>query len=166
MKIKISSLKDGAYEYRFEDDVKKLELKQPFVGKYFTKVNLSKYLHQIIIEVATTVDAELECDRCVKMYSTQIESRYKMVYLHDQPEGDDDSVDVTYISKDTDKIDIIEDVRDYILLAVPLKKLCKEDCKGLCPQCGKNLNDGQCSCKPEEVDTRWKPLLELKNKLN
>jgi len=166
MKIKISSLKDGAYEYFFEDDVKKLDLEQPFVGKYFTKVNLSKYFNQIILEVATSVDAELECDRCANIYSTKIESRYKMVYLHDQPEGDDDSVDVTYISKDADKIDITEDVRDYILLAIPMKKLCKEDCKGLCLQCGKNLNDGSCSCSSEQVETRWKPLLELKNKLN
>ncbi|MBK7381273.1 MAG: DUF177 domain-containing protein [Ignavibacteriales bacterium] len=166
MKIKISSLTDGTYEYHFEDDVKKLDLEHPFVGKYITKVNLSKYLNQIILEAATTVDAEFECDRCVKIYSAQIESRYKMVYLHNQPEGDDDSVDVTYLTKDADKIDITDDVRDYLLLAVPIKKLCKEDCKGLCPRCGKNLNDGQCSCKPEEVDARWKPLLELKNKLN
>lgn len=166
MKIKISSLKDGSYEYCFEDYVKKLDLELPFIGKYFTKVNLSKYHNQIIIEAATSVNAELECDRCVQMYPAQIESRYKMVYLHDQPEGDNDSVDVTYISKDTDKIDITEDVREYLLLEVPIKKLCKEDCKGLCPRCGKNLNDGQCSCKPEDVDIRWKPLLELKNKLN
>ena len=166
MKIKISSLKDGEHEFRFEEDIRKLDLEKPFVGKYYTKVNLSKYLNQLVLDAATSVKAELECDRCAKIYSTQIESRYKMVYLHDQPEGQDDLVDVTYITRDTDKIDITEDVRDYILLAVPMKKLCNEDCKGLCPRCGKNLNDGQCSCSPEEVDNRWKPLLELKNKLN
>lgn len=166
MKIKISSLKDGAYEYFFEDDVKKVGLEMPFVGKYATKVDLSKYLDQIIIKAVTFVNAELECDRCTKLFSSQIDSRYKMVYLHEEVVGDNDSVDVTYISKDTDKIDITKDVREYALLALPMKKLCNEDCKGLCPKCGQNLNEGFCVCKNEEVDIHLKPLLDLKNKLN
>lgn len=166
MKIKISSLKDGAYEYFFEDDIKKIGLEAPFIGNYKTIVDLSTYDDQIILKVSTSINAELECDRCAKLYPSRIESSYKMVYLHEEIDGDNDSVDVTYISKDTDMIDISEDVREYSLLAVPMKKLCKEDCKGLCLKCGNDLNKDYCGCKKEEVDIRWKPLLELKNKLN
>ena len=47
-----------------------------------------------------------------------------------------------------------------------MKNLCKEDCKGLCQKCGTDLNKEKCSCKAEEIDPRWKPLVNLKDKLN
>jgi len=47
-----------------------------------------------------------------------------------------------------------------------MKKLCKEDCKGLCPRCGKNLNEDNCICTEKEIDPRWEPLEKLRNKLN
>ena len=77
-----------------------------------------------------------------------------------------ESDNIVYISPETDVIDISEDVRDYAILAIPMKKLCSEDCKGLCSRCGKNLNEEQCSCSGDETDIRWMPLMELKNKLN
>ena len=73
-----------------------------------------------------------------------------------------------YLHPETDKIDLAKDIRDYAILAVPMKKLCSEDCKGLCPKCGKNLNDGTCDCHEEKMDPRWEPLqkLKIKNNLN
>ena len=62
---------------------------------------------------------------------------------------DNDSIDISYLPLEADKIDITKDVRDYSLLAIPMKKLCKEDCKGLCAKCGKNLNEGNCNCSKE-----------------
>ena len=47
-----------------------------------------------------------------------------------------------------------------------MKRLCKEDCKGLCVKCGSDLNEKQCECEDSEIDDRWKVLTELKNKLN
>ena len=88
-----------------------------------------------------------------------------MVYLLRGKETEIESSDVTYISPDSDFIDIRSDVRDYAMLAIPMKKLCKDDCKGLCQRCGKNLNEGECNCQKDEVDLRWQPLMELKNKL-
>ena len=90
-----------------------------------------------------------------------------MVYLlRDINSKTDEEVDITYLPHDADKIDISKDVRDYLILSVPMKRLCKEDCKGLCYKCGKDLNEGKCDCTELEVDDRWKPLLELKNKIN
>jgi len=61
---------------------------------------------------------------------------------------------------------LLEDVlREQILLAVPLKAICKEDCRGLCPHCGKNLNAGQCSCEEPVEDPRWNALKEIRGKL-
>jgi uncharacterized protein len=55
-------------------------------------------------------------------------------------------------------IDMTEAVRQYILLTTPMKPLCREDCAGLCPVCGHNLNQGPCSCPPQGVDPHWAKL--------
>src|ERR1700728_5448334 len=62
---------------------------------------------------------------------------------------------------------LLEDtLREQVLLALPLRTICREDCKGLCPHCGKNLNEGQCSCVDEVEDPRWAALKEIRTKLN
>lgn len=57
-------------------------------------------------------------------------------------------------------LDLSEVTRQGVLLAVPMSTTCREDCRGLCPDCGQNLNQGQCACEPEP-DPRWGPLLGL-----
>jgi uncharacterized protein len=61
---------------------------------------------------------------------------------------------------------LLEDVlKEQILLALPLKPLCKEDCRGLCVHCGKNRNAGDCGCTEERSDPRWAALAGLRDKL-
>jgi uncharacterized protein len=67
---------------------------------------------------------------------------------------------------DADRLDLGEAVREQILLGLPLKPLCREDCQGLCPRCGKDRNLGPCGCAPEEEpgDSRLEPLRRLIDK--
>jgi uncharacterized protein len=58
-------------------------------------------------------------------------------------------------------LDLAEAVRQYALLTLPMKPLCREDCAGLCSSCGHNLNQGPCDCQPQIVDPRWSKLKEL-----
>ena len=79
----------------------------------------------------------------------------------DSADSDDD---IRKLTSDTNIIDISDAVRDSVLLAVPLKLLCREDCAGLCQRCGKNLNhaaDGSCDCGTGETDSRWNKLAGL-----
>lgn len=163
MIIKISNLSDGSYNYEFEGEVAEIGLSVPYAGKYDTNVDLSKFQDQIILNSETKIIAELVCDRCGEDYNKVIKSEYKMVYLLRGTEEENESIDIIYLNSDTDKINIKDDVRDYALLALPMKKLCTEDCKGLCYKCGKNLNEGACECNRNEIDDRWKPLQKLKN---
>jgi uncharacterized protein len=55
-----------------------------------------------------------------------------------------------------------DSLRELILMEVPMKPVCRLDCRGLCPQCGANLNAGQCACPVEEADPRWAKLQALK----
>jgi uncharacterized protein len=58
-------------------------------------------------------------------------------------------------------LDLTEAVRQYSLMAIPIKALCREDCAGLCQTCGKNLNEGTCDCAAPDIDPRWAKLTKL-----
>jgi len=166
MRIKISGLENGMYDYDFEADIEKIDLTEPLFGKYNTNVVLNKFDDQIILEASTTAGANFICDRCGTASKQTVKSKYKMIYLLRSIEGAEEEINITYLSPDTHMIDISKDVRDYMILSTPMKRLCKEDCKGLCAKCGADLNEKQCDCNDDEIDDRWKVLSELKHKLN
>ena len=166
MIIKISNLSEGDHEFVFEDKVGLFDLDSPFYGKFKSLVIINKLHDQLILTAKSNFKVKYECDRCGAEFKTTLVSEYKMIYLMNEAPEETDSINVSYLSRDADKIDISNDVREFALLAVPMKKLCNEDCKGLCPTCGKDLNKEQCTCKSDEIGPRWKPLLSLKDKLN
>ena len=62
----------------------------------------------------------------------------------------------------TEFVDLTEELRESIILGLPTYPVCREDCRGVCPQCGKNLNEGPCACVPECRDERWSVLDSLR----
>ena len=166
MKIRISGLENDTYLDDFDGVFKEIGLEDPFFGKYKTEVILEKFDDQIILEVSSDINSRMICDRCGTEFNKKIESQYKMVYLLRNVENSNEELDFNYLTPNTNEIDITNDVRDYLLLAIPMKKLCEDDCKGLCYKCGSNLNNGECDCNNDEIDDRWKALLDLKKNLN
>ncbi len=166
MIIKISNLTVGEHDFVFEDIVDVLGLDKPFYGKFKSSVILNKLHDQLILSASSNFKVNYECDRCGSEFKTSLRSDYKMIYLMNEAPEETESLNVSYLNRDVDKIDITSDVREFALLSIPMKKLCKEDCKGLCYRCGKDLNKEKCSCNAEEIDPRWKPLVNLKDKLN
>lgn len=166
MIIKISNLSEGEHNFVFENKIDVLELDEPFYGNYKSDVILQKLHDQLIVSVSSEFKVKFECDRCGTEFKSSLRSDYKMIYLMNEAPEETDSINVSYLSRDADKINIKSDVREFALLSIPMKKLCKEECKGLCFKCGKDLNKEQCACKTDEIDQRWKPLMNLKDKLN
>ncbi|HZW37898.1 MAG TPA: DUF177 domain-containing protein [Ignavibacteriaceae bacterium] len=166
MFIKISGLGDGVNEFELEEPVEKIGLNAPFFGNFTAKIVLNKAHNQIILNNALKFNVNFDCDRCGKNFDAELETEYEMVYLFGVKREEDESENIKYLVLDADKIQIGNDIKDFAIIALPMKKLCIEDCKGLCYKCGQDLNEGDCLCEKEEVDERWKPLQELKNKLN
>jgi uncharacterized protein len=166
MKIKISGLSEGTHHFRFSESVSLVGLETPFIDNVDVEVELKKSHNQIVLDSTVFVNAEFECDRCTVHFHKLLRADYKMVYLQGVKPVESKSDSIVYLSPEADVIDISNDVRDFSMLAVPMKKLCSEDCKGLCYKCGKNLNEGTCTCDKNDTDARWLPLMELKNKLN
>lgn len=166
MIIQISNLTDGDYQYTFDRKVEEIGLSDPFFSNIRVETLLQKSLRQIILSSKIKVNVNFECDRCGEEYKQELTNEYKIVYLFSSEINEEDQVDIKYISFETDKINLAPEIRDYVQLAIPMKKLCKKDCNGLCLKCGKNLNEGSCNCKTKEIDQRWFPLEKLKNKVN
>ena len=116
-----------------------------------------------------TVSTELElpCSRCLDPFGLPIAVSFDLRYLpiaaaaaDAERELGDEDVETSYYRNDV--IDLNELLREQFCLAVPMKPLCREDCCGLCSQCGTNLNTGACDCAPAWEDPRLAALKDLK----
>ena len=147
MKIRVSGLSNGLHEYRFSAAPADIGLDGRFHTSVEVEARLDKASRQMFLTTAIHAAARFECDRCLDEFERGLDTGYGMFYVYDEAEaGKYPDDEVTVIGPDAVHIDITDDVRQLILLAVPLKLLCDEECKGLCPVCGTNLNHGTCRC--------------------
>jgi uncharacterized protein len=103
-----------------------------------------------------------ECRRCLTPVATPLQLEIGTLFTKD-PEAQDDP-DSYPVAPDATEIDITPAIREELVLAAPRYVECRDDCKGICPQCGTDLNAGSCDCEPVS-DARWQPLKALKDKL-
>jgi len=123
------------------------------------------------VELAGSINAVVgfECDRCLKPLSVPVEQSFDVLYAPPLGTGDENELgdnDLSIGFYQGEAINIDDLVREQIELALPMSRICNEACRGLCPECGANLNDEQCACKAERTDARWAALEQLKSKLN
>lgn len=165
MKIQVGGLSEGVHRYRFEAKASDLGLDNGFTGGITVEATLEKTGNQLYLNADIRTLAAFSCDRCVTPLEKVLTPSYRMYYLWDETAAARyDPSEVQVISAGLNVVDITEDVRQTILLSVPLKILCREDCKGLCPICGRNLNEGRCGCTNTMTDSRWEKLRELRGK--
>jgi uncharacterized protein len=111
-------------------------------------------------------ELELLCSRCLEPFRMPVDSSFDLRFLPATEMAADDEREVQEADLETtfyrdDQIDLNELLREQFYLALPMKPLCREDCKGLCAQCGTNLNTGTCACAAEWEDPRLAPLKGL-----
>lgn len=113
-----------------------------------------------------TANVEFACVRCLQTTLFKIDAEFDDVFIEPDAEGE---TDVSLEAEELDesyaldgRIDIAEAVREQIILALPDRPLCGEDCKGLCPKCGTNLNLIKCNCITSDTDPRWAALKQIR----
>ena len=130
--------------------------------------------HQVIKDIRLrghlTAGLELPCARCVDPVGQDIVRDFELLYRPLGADAGRDELSVTAAEAEIgyyqgDGLQLEDVLREQVLLALPLKVVCRQDCKGLCPQCGKNLNQEQCSCSITLEDPRWAALKEVRAKL-
>jgi uncharacterized protein len=130
-------------------------------------VTLLRTSRSILVTGSLETATKGECSRCLEKYDyplrIDIEEEYFLTrdpvsgaVLPAPTEAGAFLIDENHI------LDLSEAVRQYTIMALPMKPVCREDCAGLCPQCGRNLNRGSCDCAPDGIDSRWAPLLALR----
>jgi uncharacterized protein len=130
--------------------------------------------HQVIKDIRLrgrlSAGLELQCARCLEPLRQDVKREFELLYRPLGADAGRDELSVTDAEAEIGYYQgdglLLEDVlREQVLLALPLKVTCREDCKGLCPQCGKNLNQEQCSCSTEVEDPRWAALKDVRSRL-
>lgn len=123
---------------------------------------------RVVGKFATTV--EVRCARCLEPVENAVAESFDLLY---RPQGVDARGDDASIGRAETEIGyyqgdglLLEDViKEQILLALPVKQVCRPDCKGLCPHCGRNLNVESCDCAATVSDPRWTALEDIRKKL-
>lgn len=104
----------------------------------------------------------LECRRCLTGVSTDVSEDVHVLVAPEGDETTEDDPDVFLYDAGTGRVDLRPAIREAWLLAVPGFVQCREDCKGLCPRCGNDLNAGPCECAPA-TDARWDALQQARD---
>lgn len=133
------------------------------------QVELTRSDKSILVHAVLHVHVELDCGRCVRRFKTPLTLDIQEEYLpminvftgEAEPAVEDREA---FFIDERNFLDLLEAVRQYASLAVPIKPLCKPDCAGLCPACGHNMNEGQCECPPQNNDPRWNKLRQAFSK--
>lgn len=140
------------------------------LGNPDTPVEVKLQVHQqgedFLVQGKLRTVLNLVCDRCLESSSSTLEGKFS-VWLVPEPlpevkDSEDEWISFPAHLKEVDFSDLISRT---IYLELPKKTLCREDCQGLCPVCGIDLNRATCRCKTEEMDERWSALLSIKHKL-
>jgi uncharacterized protein len=115
-------------------------------GRYYWQARLKAVVHA-------------ECRRCLAPVRVPLSQSLGLVFVAEDEPGED--ADAYVVPRRATVLDLSEAVREELILAVPQFVECRDDCRGLCPRCGADLNAGPCGCQPE-VDPRWAALTKLR----
>lgn len=136
------------------------------LGELDINLNLKKYQENIYLTGDAGVSIQLQCSRCLADFDKRLEVNFNAQFVpggkdNRSPE-EEEAGGEDIIGYDGPSIELQGVLRDNMMLAMPIKPLCGDDCKGICPECGTNLNMEQCECSRHEVDNRLAILKKLK----
>lgn len=125
-------------------------------GEYEAKGTLSNFSGYMLLEGEVDMVFDAVCGRCGKCTAHKLKARFSRPVAQELNEEDDEYI----IAAENGDVDIDEAVSEAVYMEMPVRFLCKETCKGLCPVCGTDLNDSSCSCVAKAVDPRLAKLRE------
>lgn len=130
-----------------------VDFTEPVTVKGLIK-NMAGYMY---LSASAKVTYTTACARCAEPVCSKLEITFEKDIASGEVSRENDD----YLFLEDEKLDLLPPVEEEILLEMPSRTLCREDCLGLCPKCGKNLNEGPCSCSQHEPDPRLAVLKTL-----
>ena len=164
MKIVLSDITDEGLDLAFEEALSSEALNLQCPAR--VTLHIDKIGPEVFAKGNVRTCMELQCSRCLRSFVKDMDVNISVVYHpveelrgEERHEIKDDELDMGFYRGD--ELDIHDLVTEQILLNVPMKPLCGESCKGLCPNCGADLNAGMCTCERKETDPRLEALKKL-----
>ena len=174
MRIEVESLTEAgkpfAHTYRPEEVALDEEEHARLTSPATVRGSARRRGEEIRLRGKIETEVEVSCDRCLAAVRLPLEVEFDTAFIPQAAEAVKTenvellSADMGLAAYEGGAVDLDELAREQILLALPSRRLCREECKGLCPKCGADLNAGDCSCEQGEADPRWSALAEWKDK--
>jgi uncharacterized metal-binding protein YceD (DUF177 family) len=152
MKINISGLSEGVHRYVLTESAGELGLETNFTGDVTANITLEKSIHQILATVNASVKGVFICDRCADEFTDNVTAKFTSVYSWEQTETSEEDDDFHFLRNDENIIDLSASVKEYLLLSIPVKLLCANNCE--LPE--------QVRSEEPPADPRWEKLKILK----
>ncbi len=140
-------------------------------GPVHSEMEVSLWGERVHVEGELGADLVLTCSRCLKFFDRKIQKEFEVEFVPDpvmETEGEEVVLDYTDLDVGfyrNDGLDVRAVISEQIVLEIPMQPICQEACKGLCDQCGADLNEGDCNCQGQTIDPRFEALLDLKKRL-
>ncbi len=175
MKIRIDDLKDKTVTLSAEeplDGYPNLMAMQEageclFLAPLKIGLKVAREFDHIRVNGSVETALNLKCARCLTEYRMDIDSPFIIFYMRadgvvqdeDVELAEEDLISTTY---EGDEIDFTAEISEQVILAIPFKPLCREDCRGLCSVCGADLNETECTCSRDNINFKLSALKNLK----
>lgn len=171
MKIDVKELKKkvgNEATYLFEEVMEPVSItgdEAVFPDPLQVKAHLVNTGEGLLARVRVDGEALLHCSRCLEIFTfplhVEFETQYREEGQGSPGKAEAEGLNLEYYHGDT--VDLEDEVRENLFLAIPMKPVCREACPGLCPRCGRNRSlDGECGCENMEIDPRMASLKDLK----
>ncbi len=158
------------FEHRYQPDEIELDEDARLAGELEVAGKARRKHEQAHVKGKLKGQIAVACDRCLKAVEVPLETEFSVDYTtfenytetseHAELHKEDFALSIY----DGERIDLAELVREQVILNLPVRQLCSENCAGLCEKCGADLNTESCSCETKEIDPRWSALKDLQNK--
>ena len=170
MKVDLLSLTDEPQAFSFSIDKDDIDLDTEGIkvaGDVEMVGEVSRNAAKTDVRGSVKVPLEIDCTRCLTPIRRELDVVFEIdfvgrEFLPETKETHLESNDLDTDVLESDQIDLKEIAREQILLNLPETTLCRDECKGICPSCGKDLNEGECRCGEDDIDPRWAALKNLK----
>jgi len=161
MLISVGGLHQGRTTARSRERPEQLGFREEevrFVAPIDVTAVITRMGYDVYVDCSITTAVVLECSRCLKEFRREMKIGWKMLFVPARP-GEKGSSGEAGVFLYRDFIDLADRICEAIRQDLPMKPLCRDDCRGLCPHCGKDLNEGGCNCR--EKDESYHPFKDM-----
>lgn len=145
------------YNHDFPFEFDEIILDDLELRNFSGNANVGKTPQGLILQAEFSAETDLECVRCLTTFEHALDWSFSELYAFDKRSETESGL----IIPDDAHLDLAELIRDYAILEIPISPIHAENCKGLCPECGQNLNIKDCGHRPAEPDSPFAKLKDL-----